>query len=120
MNIISKTNKYLKDLYHNWSDGEIEILKKYYPLEGKKAFARLPYKTEEQCKRKVGKLKLVFVGNKDNKTSRYKYVCWHRQRNKWMVSFLINGKCKYFGSFDSEDEAGRVALEKAKEYGKVV
>lgn len=121
MNIVSKANKLcLKDLYHNWSDEEIEILKKYYPLEGEKAFARLPYKTKEQCKYKVYRLKLVFIGNKDNKTSRYKYVCWHRQRNKWMVSFLSNGKQLYFGTYDSEDEAGRVALEKAREYGKAI
>ena len=80
----------------------------------------MPYKTKEQCIYKVRRLKLVFIGNKDNKTSRYKYVCWHRRRNKWIVSFLNNGKQLYFGIFDSEDEAGRVAMEKAKEYGKAV
>ena len=37
-----------------------------------------------------------------------------------MVAMNINGKRKYFGSFEDEDEAGRVALEKAKEYGKPI
>ena len=32
---------------------------------------------------------------------------------------MIDGKYKSFGIFDNEDEAGRVALEKAKEYGKI-
>lgn len=32
----------------------------------------------------------------------------------------INGKTKCFGSFTDEDEAGRVALQKAKEYGKTI
>lgn len=121
LNIISSANELsLKDLYHDWSYQEIEILKKYYSLEGKKVADRLPYKNEKQCQNKAYKLELIYIGNEGNKTSKYKYVCWHKQRNKWMVTLYINGKQTYFGSFTDEDEAGRVAIQKAKEYGKAI
>ena len=32
----------------------------------------------------------------------------------------INGKNRIFGYFENEDEAGKVAMEKAKEYGKEI
>ena len=107
----------LIDLYHFWSDEEIEILKKYYPLEGKKVANRLPYKTEKQCAFKAQALKIKFASRK---YSKYKYVNWSSTWNKWFVSLIINGKRKNFGYFKDEDEAGRVAMEKAKEYGKAV
>ena len=107
----------LIDLYHFWSDEEIKILKKYYPLEGKKVADRLPYKTERQCTLKAQKLKIKFAGRK---YSKYKYVNWSSTWNKWFVSLIINGKRKNFGYFRDENEAGRVAIEKAKEYGKAV
>ena len=37
-----------------------------------------------------------------------------------MVRFQVNGKYKYFGIYDCEDEAGKVAMQKAKEYGKAI
>lgn len=58
--------------------------------------------------------------NKRGISSKYKYVLWNKQQNKWIVMFRVNGKKIYFGSFVDEDEAGRVALEKAKEYGKAI
>ena len=33
---------------------------------------------------------------------------------------IIDKKRVRFGSYNTEDEAGKVALEKAKEYGKVI
>ncbi len=48
----------LKNLYRFWSESEIEILKKYYPLEGNKVADRLPYKTEKQCQMKAQRLKI--------------------------------------------------------------
>ena len=38
----------------------------------------------------------------------------------WAVIIRVNGINKHFGSFIDKDEAVRVALEKAKEYGKVI
>lgn len=108
----------IKDLYHSWSDEENKIFKKYYYMEGVKVAERLPYKTEKQCRTKANGLHLTYIKNK--KKSKYKYVIWDKRRSKWMVIFEINGKIKCFGSFTDEDEAGRVALEKAKEYGKVI
>ena len=56
---------------------------------------------------------------KNNKNGKGKYVYYDKSRNLWSVGIRINGKMKYFGRFNDEDEAGRVALEKAKEYGKI-
>ncbi len=99
-----------------WGDDEIEILKKYYSFEGTKVANRLT-KTAEQCENKARGLGLKYIGNK---TSKYRHVFWSKSQNKWLVAFHVNKKKTYFGSFDSEDEAGRVALEKAKEYGKTI
>jgi hypothetical protein len=38
-------------------------------------------------------------------SSKYKGVCWHKDRNKWKADININGKLKYLGSFDIEHEA---------------
>ena len=87
-------------------------------MEGIKVAERLPFKTEKQCKSKANGLHLIFIKNK--KKSKYKYVIWDKRRSKWMVILKVNGKDKCFGSFKDEDEAGKVALEKAKEYGKAI
>ena len=100
-----------------WNDEENETFRQYYPIEGRKVAKRLTNKTERQCLNKAFRLKLKYIGNK---TSKYKYVSWSKQQNKWKVEFYINGKRKNFGSFKDEDEAGRVAMQKAKEYGKAV
>ena len=52
------------------------------------------------------------------KTSKYKYV--RKKGDRFIVRIPVDGKLKQFGSFIDEDEAGRVALEKAKEYGKEI
>lgn len=106
----------LNNIYRHWDDEETEILKRYYPIEGKKVANRLPYKNEKQCLNKARELNLKHMGNK---TSKYKYVIWDKRRNKWVIRFLLNGKNKYFGLFQDEDEAGKVAMQKAREYGKI-
>ena len=52
------------------------------------------------------------------KRNRYRYV--HKHGNKYVVQMYIDGKKIRFGTFDSEEEAAKVAKEKAKEYGKVI
>ena len=37
-----------------------------------------------------------------------------------MVEFTVDGKMKYFGLYNSEEEAAKVAMQKAKEYGKAI
>lgn len=108
----------LKNLYRFWSKSEIALLEKYYALEGNKVAKRLPYKTEKQCQSKARKLKIKYFGQKDQK--KYKYVHWSRYEQKWKVYFVVKGEFIYFGSFKDEDEAGKVAMEKAKEYGKAI
>ena len=73
----------------------------------------LPYLSSVQISRRMNKLGL----KRKNKKSKYKYV--FKSGNKWRVAFYLDGKYVSFGYYDSEDEAGRVAMEKAKEYGKI-
>ena len=49
-----------------------------------------------------------------------RYVYYDKSKEMWAVIIRVNGINKHFGSFIDKDEAGRVALEKAKEYGKVI
>jgi hypothetical protein len=41
-----------------------------------------------------------------NGSSKYTGVSWDKQRSKWKSSIQINGKLKYLGYFDLEEEAG--------------
>ncbi len=96
-----------------WTDEEIEILKKYYPKEGTKVKSRLNNRTKHAVTQQVIKLGLKF-----ERKNKYKYVT--KRGNKYAVQIYINGKNRIFGTYDSEDEAGRVAMQKAKEYGKAI
>lgn len=98
----------------DWSDEEKDILLKFYQLEGSKVSCRLSNRSPQSCTVMAHKLGLNFQGKQ-----KYKYVSYHKLTNKYHVSFTINGKITSFGYYDSEDEAGRVAMEKAKEYGKI-
>lgn len=72
-------------------------------------------KTEKQIMRRMYKLGLK---RRNSNSSKYKYVSKCNER--WRVAFYIGKKYISFGFFETEDEAGRVAMEKAKEYGKAV
>lgn len=52
------------------------------------------------------------------KGKKYKYV--YKEDNKYTVRFSSDGKTVRFGRYDSEEEAAKVAMEKAKEYGKTI
>lgn len=41
-------------------------------------------------------------------TSKYKGVHWNKQRNCWMAYIKVNGKNKYLGKSNSEDEAAEL------------
>lgn len=71
-------------------------------------------KTKKQIDSKMKRMGLT----RRKKTSKYKYVYY--RNGKYAVSFHCGNKCMSFGSYENEDEAGRVAMEKAKEYGKAV
>jgi hypothetical protein len=40
-------------------------------------------------------------------SSRFKGVCWDKQREKWMAQIGIGGEYKYLGRYDSEIEAAK-------------
>lgn len=96
-----------------FTDEEDEIIKKYYPVEGENVYKRLNNKSKKQCISRANVL-----GIKKKWGNKYKYV--YRDKGKYVVQFYVNGRIMRFGRFDSEDEAGKVAMEKAKEYGKLI
>lgn len=110
------------DYFSIWTCQEIEILKKYYPVEGSDVYKRLNNKTKQSCQSKARKLniKCNFKGREKYRHSKHKFVHYNKSTNSYEIIFVINGESKYIGSYKDEDEAGRVAMEKAKEYGKVI
>ena len=110
------------DYFSIWTCQEIEILKKYYPVEGSDVYKRLNNKTKQSCQSKARKLniKCNFKGREKYRHSKHKFVHYNKSTNSYEIIFVINGENKYIGSYKDEDEAGKVAIEKAKEYGKVV
>ena len=102
-----------------WTDKEITLLKETYLEFGTECAKFFPNRKKENVISRAYALGLKNDSIKRNQTSRYKYVYWNKKSNAWIVSMTINGKQKYIGIYKDEDEAGRVALEKAKEYGKI-
>ena len=99
--------------FNIWTEEENETLRKYYLIEGIKVIDRLDGRTKYATKKQVRKLGLKYKnGNK------YKYV--YRNKNKYTVVFRVDGRKKNFGTYDTEEEAGKVAMQKAKEYGKAI
>lgn len=113
MAIQKKANQLKLKINKPWTEEEIKILKKYYPVEGIKVVDRLHGRTKITILELVSKLKL-----RNKKKNKYKYV--YKHGNKYAVEFKVNGKIIYFGTYDTEEEAAKVAMEKAKEYGKVI
>jgi len=96
-----------------WTEEENEILRKYYLVEGYKIKDRLVGRTKKAVQAQAGRLGLKCKNN-----SKYKYIT--KIKNKYVVRLDIDGKKRQFGTYDSEEEAAKVAKEKAKEYGKVI
>jgi len=107
------------DKRHPWTKIDDEYIKNNYRFnaESIKEIASHLTRTESSIKSRITKLNIS--RSKDNiRKSKYKYVKWDKRHNTWYIAFTVNGKSKYFGSFTNEDEAGKVAMQKAKEYGK--
>lgn len=106
-----------------WTKEEKDILQKYYPIMGYdcKKFLSNRSIAAIQCKSKEMNLKRNDSSEnvQMHRKSKYRYVQWRKDKQRWVVSFGVNNKKHIFGSFKDEEEAGRVALQKAKEYGKI-
>lgn len=101
-----------------WSKEELELLVRLYPKMGTDCVIYFKDRTRQTIMLKANKMGLK---RNDYKTSKYKYVHFRKgMNNKWEVSFTVDGKMIVFGYYNDEDEAGRVALEKAKEYGREI
>ena len=94
----------------SWSEDEENILKKYYPLMGVKCIEFLPNKSKKAIASRAHICNLHV-----KKRKKYKYIV--HCHDKWEVRINVNGKILYFGSYSTKEEAGKVAKEKALEYG---
>ena len=52
---------------------------------------------------------------RENCSSKYIGVCWQKSNKKWISHIKINGKNKYLGLFDTEEEAHFVYQNKYEE-----
>lgn len=95
----SETGSYSK--IHVWKMSELEKLGKYL------------YKTIEVDKiglpRKFEKFKLILESSRRKKTSKYKQVCKIKGGWKAYTSQSGSQKCKWLGTFDTEEAAARAA-----------
>lgn len=98
---------------NTWTKEQDELFLKVYPEMGSKCFYMFPDKTANQCYER-GRFYNIKGGRG---FSKYRFVS--KCNDKYKVCFTVDGKIKSFGIFTNEDEAGRVAIEKAKEYGKI-
>lgn len=98
----------------NWDNKSILFLKKNYGILPMKELAEKLNRTESSIRYIISKLNIQYV----KRDSKYQYVSWNNRSKMWNVGFEINGEYKFFGSFRDEDEAGKFAMKKAKEYGK--
>jgi hypothetical protein len=46
-----------------------------------------------------------YKGKYSNNTSSQKNIHWHKASGKWWVSIIVNGKKKYYGSFERIEDA---------------
>lgn len=106
-----KLNLREKTVNGRWTEEETDIL--INNVHADNLCELLPCKSMGQIKTKMQRLGL----RRTRKTSKYKYVM--KQHGKYIVSIWFGDHRKYFGAYDDEDEAGRVALEMAKQYGKI-
>lgn len=101
-----KSNRY-------WTSEEMDILKKYYPQYGNKIKIFFPTRSIKSIRVMAKKMKIHV-----EKRKKYKYV--YKEDNKYIVRFSIDGKTIRLGRYNSEEEAAKVALQKAREYGKAI
>ena len=101
-----------KRISTKWSEEETNIL--LNNIKSEELYEMLPNKNKDQIKSKIQRLGIRRL----HKTSKYKYVSY--SRGKYIVSFHLDDMRVYVGAYDDEDEAGRIAMEKAKEYGKII
>ena len=101
------------DLGRLWTPNDDKILYDKYPIIGTKVAEQLN-RTKYACVSRAKELGIKYNAG-SNKHKYIEYRC-----GKWRVGFWVNGKRKNFGTYDSEDEAVKVAMEKAREYGKAI
>lgn len=110
--IIRKINRVdLSRKTNKWSEYEKNIIEEKYPIMGTECIKFLSDKTKNDI--------YQYASKNGIKCNKGRYFYFDKTRNKWCVKIDINGKTKHFGRYNTKDEAGKVALEKARVYGKI-
>lgn len=107
------------NIYKPYSEDEDIILIENFEKVGYNGVMKmLPNRTKASIQKRTRILGLYYNVS-DHRKSNYKYVYYNKRNNKFVVIMTINKKRMNFGTYENEDEAGKVAMEKAKEYGKI-
>jgi len=101
------------ELGRSWTPNDDKMLYDKYPIIGTKVAKQLN-RTKKACISRARELGIKYNAG-SNKHKYIEYRC-----GKWRVGFWVDGKRKNFGTYENENEAVKVALEKAKEYGKTI
>lgn len=59
---------------------------------------------------------IMHMEKQKNKSSQFKGVSWHKIRKKFVARIRINGKLKYLGQFENENQAAFVYNNMAEKY----
>lgn len=108
--IMTKANDLGLNKKNKWTEQMDNVLYKYYPHEGMEVYKKLEGVTGEQCMIRANKLGIK---------RKHNFVYYNKLVNKYYVQFTIDGQIISFKWYDTQDEADIVAMEKAKEYGKI-
>ena len=109
----AKANNLIYRISKKYTKEEDKIIIEEYDYRNLNLLSEKLNRTEKSIKSRAS---ILGVCNRKYK-NKYKYV--KKEGKKYTVVMRIDGKKIRFGSYYDEDEAGRVAMEKAKEYGKI-
>ena len=87
----------------------------YYMTYGNVDFIELDHKNRIKSDNRISNL-IISNHSQNGLNKESKGYSWDKSRNKWKSQIHINGKTKYLGRFDTEEEAKNAYLNAKQKY----